>query len=228
MGVDDQRAADRAEERSDLLAEIDREMRETAMWLGKDRLDPRVRAAIGRVPREAFVPAEAAAAAYENTPLKIGHGQTISQPYIVAAMTDMLCPQADHVALEVGTGCGYQAAVLSLLVRQVYSIEVIPELAAEAAERLKRLGYDNVEVRHGDGYGGWPEQAPFDCIIVTAAAKRIPPPLIEQLRPGGRLVLPVGRRWATQDLTLVEKSDAGEITKRRMLPVAFVPLMRRR
>jgi protein-L-isoaspartate(D-aspartate) O-methyltransferase len=228
MGVDDEGAADRAGDRADMLAEIDREMRETAMWLGKDRLDPRVRAAVGRVPRQAFVPAAAAAAAYQNTPLKIGHGQTISQPYIVAAMTDMLRPEPHHVVLEVGTGCGYQAAVLSLLVRQVFSIEVIPELAAAAAERLERLGYHNVEMRHGDGYAGWPDQAPFDGIIVTAAAKRIPPPLIEQLRPGGRLVVPVGRRWATQDLTLVEKSDAGQVTERRMLPVAFVPLTRKR
>ncbi|MFQ5953802.1 MAG: protein-L-isoaspartate(D-aspartate) O-methyltransferase [Kiloniellales bacterium] len=228
VGDDQDRAAERAAERAGLMAEIDREMRETAIWLGKDRLDERVRAAMDRVPREAFVPAEAAAGAYLNTPLKIGHGQTISQPYIVAVMTDMLRPQPDDVVLEVGTGSGYQAAVLSLLVRQVYSIEVVRALAEAAAERLQRLGYHNVEVRHGDGYAGWPEHAPFDAITVTAAAKRVPPPLIEQLKEGGRLVIPIGRRWATQDLMLVEKDESGKVEERRLLPVAFVPLTRKR
>jgi protein-L-isoaspartate(D-aspartate) O-methyltransferase len=219
---------DRAPERAALLAQIEREVRDTASWLGTDRLDPQVVAAIGRVPREAFVPPEYAQAAYANAPLKIGHGQTISQPYIVAAMTDLLRPQPGHVVLEVGTGCGYQAAVLSLLVARLYSVELIATLAADAAARLARLGYDNVEVRHGDGNAGWPEHAPYDGIIVTAAAKKIPPPLIAQLRPGGRLVIPVGGRWTTQELTLVEKDPSGALRRRHVLPVAFVPLTRGR
>ncbi len=222
------RAEDRAAEMAGMLAEIDREMRETAVWIGTDRLDPRVRAAIERVPREAFVPAQEWRAAYRNAPLKIGHAQTISQPYIVAVMTHLLRPEPDHVVLEIGAGSGYQAAVLSLLVRYVYSIEVIPELAEAAAHRLARLDYDNVEVRHGDGYAGWPTRAPFDGIVVTAAATRIPPPLVEQLRPGGRLLIPVGRRWTTQDFTLVEKAPSGTVEERRLLPVAFVPLTRKR
>ncbi len=227
-GDDHDHALDRAAERAALMAEIDDEMRETASRLGKDRLEGRVRAALDRVPREAFVPAESAPGAYHDTPLQIGHGQTISQPFIVAVMTDMLRPQAHDVVLEVGTGSGYQAAVLSLLVKRVYSIEMVPELAAAAAERLQRLGYENVEVREGDGYAGWPELAPFDSITVTAAAKRIPPPLVEQLKAGGRLVIPVGGRWATQNLLLVEKDESGKVAERRLLPVAFVPLTRRR
>jgi protein-L-isoaspartate(D-aspartate) O-methyltransferase len=156
--------------------------------------------------------------------LGIGHGQTISQPYIVALMTDLLKPQTGDVVLEVGTGSGYQAAVLSLLVKQVYSIEIVETLAREATARLRRLGYENIEVRGGDGYRGWREHAPFDSIIVTAAAPAIPPPLLEQLKAGGRMVIPVGAPYCRQVLTVVDKDDRGEVTVKELLPVAFVPL----
>jgi protein-L-isoaspartate(D-aspartate) O-methyltransferase len=161
--------------------------------------------------------------AYENRPLPIGHGQTISQPYIVALMTDLLQPQPDQRVLEIGTGSGYQAAVLSQLVAQVYSIEIIEELGKSSTQLLTRLGYDNVETRIADGYDGWPQHAPFDSIIVTAAISHIPPPLVQQLKKGGRMVIPVGTRFHTQYLTLVEKDMQGKITSRQVLPVAFVP-----
>jgi protein-L-isoaspartate(D-aspartate) O-methyltransferase len=181
-------------------------------------------AAMASVPRHEFVPPGEEAYAYINNALPIGHGQTISQPYIVALMTDLLDAQPDHSVLEIGTGSGYQAAILSQLVRQVYSIEVIPELAAEARERLRRLGYSNVDVKAGDGNAGWPEHAPFDGIIVTAAAAKIPAALLAQLRNGGRLVMPVGRS-GSQELVLIEKSAAGAVAERGILPVAFVPLV---
>jgi protein-L-isoaspartate(D-aspartate) O-methyltransferase len=187
-------------------------------------IDERVLDAMRRVPRECFVDACEEEHAYANIPLPIGFGQTISQPFIVAFMTDLakLCPAS--VVLEVGTGSGYQAAVLATLARRVYSIERIPELARRAEERLRSLGYANVEVRQGNGALGWPEHAPFDAILVTAAAPRIPPALIRQLGAGGRMVIPVGAAWAGQDLLLVEKSADGEITVENVLPVAFVPL----
>ena len=188
------------------------------------RLSDAVLDALGKVPRHLFVPLSLGAAAYANRPLAIGHGQTISQPYIVALMTDLLEPRKDDVVLEVGTGSGYQAAVLAELVHHVYSIEIVAPLAAEAVPRLKRLGYDNVTVREGDGYAGWPEHAPFDAIIVTAGAPHIPPPLVEQLKPGGHMVIPVGATRARQELILVEKRGDGEIRKRNLGPVAFVPL----
>jgi len=210
--------------RKRLMAEIAEEVAKTRDYLGKEALDPRVAAALAKVPREAFVPERDAAYAYDNAPLPIGCGQTISQPYIVAVMTDMLEPRAGDVVLEVGTGCGYQAAVLAELVAKVYSIEVVRELAESAARRLERLGYANVEVHLGDGALGWPEAAPYDGIIVTAAAPKIPEALIAQLKSGRRLVIPVGEPGGYQELLVVEKTLAGGIVERTTLPVAFVPL----
>jgi protein-L-isoaspartate(D-aspartate) O-methyltransferase len=182
-----------------------------------------------RVPRHLFVPAEQAASAYEDRPLPIGHGQTISQPFIVALMTDMLRTAPGQVVLEVGTGSGYQAAVLAGLVRAVHSIEIIAPLADAAERRMRELGYANVAVHRGDGYHGVPEAAPFDGIMVTAAAGGgIPPPLLGQLRPGGRMVIPVGGGFALQHLVLVEKLPDGRVRTRQMLPVTFVPLVRGR
>jgi protein-L-isoaspartate(D-aspartate) O-methyltransferase len=210
--------------RADLLAEIEQEMRETAQWTGRAALSPRVAAALAKVRREAFVTPGSEAAAYENRPLPIGHGQTISQPFVVALMTELADLQPEDTVLEVGTGSGYQAAILAELVRQVYSIEAIPELAARAAAALAGQGYTNVELRTGDGGLGWPERAPFDAIVVTAAAPEVPPALIEQLRPGGRIVIPVGPRHGDQELLLITKDAAGNVTRRSVLPVAFVPL----
>ena len=188
-------------------------------------LDPRVLDAMRAVPRHEFVPTPERAHAYDDRPLPIGHGQTISQPYIVALMTDLLAVEPGDAVFELGTGSGYQAAVLAELGARVHTVEIVAPLAAAAAERLARLGYGGVAARAGDGYDGWPEHAPFDGIVVTAGADTIPPPLIEQLKPGGRMVIPVGRGVFGQDLTLVEKSASGEISKRVVLPVAFVPFM---
>jgi protein-L-isoaspartate(D-aspartate) O-methyltransferase len=179
---------------------------------------------MARVQRHEFVPPSLRAQAYENRPLPIGEGQTISQPYIVALMTDLLDPNEDDVVLEIGTGSGYQAAVLAELVKKVYTIEIVEPLGKEVRERLERLGYDNIETRIGDGYHGWPEHAPFDAIIVTAATPEVPPPLIEQLKPGGVLVLPIGGGFASEQLTMIEKTEDGEIERRGVLPVRFVPL----
>ncbi|HEY7386378.1 MAG TPA: protein-L-isoaspartate(D-aspartate) O-methyltransferase [Beijerinckiaceae bacterium] len=188
-------------------------------------IDPAVLAAMRQVPRHELVPADLRHLAYTDSPLSIGFGQTISQPYIVALMTSLAKPAREHVVLEVGTGSGYQAAVLARLVAHVYSIEIVAPLAGRAAERLKALGYGNVTVRHGDGYKGWPEHAPFDVIVVTAAADHIPTPLVEQLKPGGRMVIPVGATSLTQHLMLVEKDREGRAhTRRAVLPVRFVPL----
>jgi protein-L-isoaspartate(D-aspartate) O-methyltransferase len=176
------------------------------------------------VPRHEFVPAERRGRAYANRPLPIGHGQTISQPYIVAYMTEVLDPDADDRVLEVGTGSAYQAAVLAEIVDEVYTIEIIEPLARSARRRIERLGYDNVSVRQGDGYFGWPEHAPYDAIIVTAAAGHIPSPLVEQLKSGGRMVIPVGPVYAVQTLILVTKDEAGEVSTEQLLPVRFVPM----
>jgi len=213
-----------ASARQSLLEEIRHDFRTTAAMIGKSAPDQRVEQALLEVPRHLFIPPDSRDHAYENRPLPIGYGQTISQPYIVALMTDLLNPQPDHVVLEVGTGSGYQAAVLSRLVKQVYTIEIIEPLAKQAKARLKKLGYANVEVRLGDGYHGWKEHAPFDGIVVTAAASHIPPPLVQQLKPGGRMVIPVGSHFLTQSLLLVEKDKEGNVTTRQLLPVAFVPL----
>jgi protein-L-isoaspartate(D-aspartate) O-methyltransferase len=208
-----------------LLEEIRTDVRETAYLTGRSTLDARVLEALGRVPRHAFVPDGLGADAYENHPLPIGHGQTISQPFIVALMTDLIRPRPEHVVLEVGTGSGYQAAVLSRLVRQVYSVEVIQALAEQAKARLERLGYGNVEVRVGDGHLGWPEHAPYDGILVTAAAADVPAALLEQLRPGGNMVIPVGLSHFTQQLRLIHKHLDGSIEEHDVLPVVFVPLV---
>ena len=207
-----------------MIQDIEREAEYTASLIGKRALDPRVMDAMKQVPRHEFVPTEAQVYAYENGPVPIGHGQTISQPYIVALMTDLLNPESEHVVLEVGTGSGYQAAILSLLVNQVYSTEIVEPLATAARDRLQRLGYTNVEVRTADGYHGWVEHAPFDGIVVTAAAPAIPEPLVEQLKPGGRLVIPVGFPYSYQELMLVEKSEDNEVRTKDILGVAFVPL----
>jgi protein-L-isoaspartate(D-aspartate) O-methyltransferase len=207
-----------------MLEEIADDAAATAEYTGRAAFSPRVMAAMAKVPRREFVPAGEARYAYVNNALPIGHGQTISQPYIVALMTDLLNLESDHVVLEIGTGSGYQAAVLSQLVRQVYSIEVIPELAEEARERLLRLGCDNVSVKVGDGNQGWPDHAPFDGIVVTAAAPVVPDDLVAQLRRGRRMVIPIGQQQR-QDLVLIEKSDDGAVRQRSLLPVAFVPLV---
>jgi len=185
--------------------------------------DPRVLQALRDVKRHLFVPPDEITSAYEDHPLPIGHGQTISQPYIVALMTESIEPKASDRVLEIGTGSGYQAAVLSRLVKEVYSIEIVEDLGREAAQRLKNLGYDNVTVRVGDGYKGWPEKAPFDAIVVTAAPPEIPKALVEQLAEGGRMVVPVGT--AFQELLLIEKKG-GEITKRVITAVRFVPMVK--
>lgn len=207
-----------------LIAEIEAEVRYTADYTGREELAPEVMAVMARVARHDFVDGAERDLAYANHPLSIGHGQTISQPYIVALMTDMMAIDRESRVLEVGTGSGYQAAILAELAGHVYSLEIIPELAASAKARLARLGYDNVTVRQGNGRLGWPEHAPFDAIMVTAAAEIIPLPLIEQLRPGGRLVIPVGSPWGGQQLLLVTKEHDGSVHERQLLPVAFVPL----
>jgi len=217
--------AEFAAERAAMLRAIAEEVLWTNRYLGKTVLDPRVLAALDAVPRHEFVPADMAAFAYENRPLPIGHGQTISQPYIVAVMTDLLRCEPGHRVLEVGTGCGYQTAILSRLVAQVFSIETVADLARVAAERLKRLGCANVQVRHGDGYLGWPEHAPFDGIIVTAAAPELPRALADQLAPGGRMVIPLGPRGGDQELLLIRKEADGTLSRHIVLPVAFVPLV---
>jgi len=186
--------------------------------------DVRVISSMMSVPRHQFVPHQYIKSAYDDSPLPIGHGQTISQPFIVAYMTEVLNLNEASTVLEIGTGSGYQTAVLSPIVQKVYSIEIIPELAGTAAERLKRLGYDNVEIGVGDGYYGWTQYAPYDAVIVTAAAGHIPPPLLEQLKKNGRMVIPVGGSFLFQNLVLVEKDKTGHITTRNLLPVRFVPL----
>jgi protein-L-isoaspartate(D-aspartate) O-methyltransferase len=212
--------------RAELVQEIEADVRATRSYLDKDRLDARVIAAMAKVPRHEFVPDEYRAMAYLNQPLPIGYSQTISQPYIVAIMTDLLGVFEDGRVLEVGTGSGYQAAVLGELCDQVYSIEIVEPLGQQAQGLLKRLGYTNVHVKIDDGYLGWPEHAPFDGIIVTAAAPEVPQPLIDQLKPGGRMIIPVGQHFGGQELLLIEKNAQGDISREDVLPVRFVPLTR--
>jgi protein-L-isoaspartate(D-aspartate) O-methyltransferase len=192
----------------------------------RDVSDPAVIDAMRSVPRHRFVPDVPPELAYADRPLPIGHDQTISQPYIVARMTQLLRPKSTDRVLEIGTGSGYQAAVLATIVDSVFTIEIIPELAQTARTRLDTLGYDNAVVRTGDGYKGWPDRAPFDAIVVTAAPEAIPPPLIDQLAPGGRMIVPVGPTGGTQQLTLVTKSTNGAVSKRTLTPVRFVPFLR--
>ena len=206
-----------------MLDAIRDDARRTASYTGVAAIDERVMAAMAAVPRAEFVPSRARTAAYVNRPQPIGHGQTISQPFIVALMTHLMNAEADDRVLEIGTGSGYQAAVLAELVDTVHTIEIIPELAKSATERLGDLGYENVQVRTGDGWYGWPEAAPFDAIMVTAVGEDVPDNLVQQLKPGGRLVLPVGGDW-DQVLAVVSKDTDGKIAMREVLPVRFVPL----
>jgi len=219
------RAQDYAAQRARLVAEVEATYAETASSTGLAAMSPQVRAALGKVERHRLVPFEQRSLSYRNHPLPIGQGQTISQPYIVALSADLIEPQARHVVLEVGTGSGYQAAVLAEMVHQVYSIELLDSLAASAAKNLKELQYRNIEIRTGDGYRGWPEKAPFDAIVVTAAAPQVPEALVAQLRPGGRMVIPVGAAGGAQDLLLITKLADGRIERRKVLPVRFVPLV---
>ena len=209
--------------RADMLAEIELYARLAGDTLGEP-LDEGVSRSLGSVERHEFVPDSQKRFAYENRPLPIGHGQTISQPYIVALMTHLIEPEADDIVLEVGTGSGYQAAILAKLVKHVYSIEIIAPLAIEAKTRFERLGFENITTRLGDGYYGWEERGPFDSIIVTAAASHVPPPLVKQLRPGGFMIIPVGGRFMTQQLLLIQKTDEGEIKTWQIASVRFVPL----
>jgi protein-L-isoaspartate(D-aspartate) O-methyltransferase len=217
-------AEDYAAQRQAMIDLIEADVRRTSEHLQKESLNPGVLEAMNQVPRHRFVAKAKQAQAYENRPLPIGHGQTISQPYIVAIMTDLIDPQPGDRALEIGTGSGYQAAVLSRIVSQVDSMEIIEPLGEQARERLQQLGYENIEVKIGDGYFGWEAHAPFDIIIVTAAASHIPPPLVKQLKPGGRMIIPVGSRFMTQQLLLVNKDEQDELHIRQILPVRFVPL----
>jgi len=209
-----------------LIAEIELEARQTATLTGRKFFNSRVMDALATVPRHAFVPESEEQLAYVNGPLPIGYQQTISQPYIVALMTDLLELEEGSTVLEIGTGSGYQTAILAELAGQVYSIEIIEELSNLARKRLQNLGYTNIQLKSGDGYHGWLEFAPFDRIIVTAASLNIPEPLLQQLKPEGRMVIPVGDRFHGQDLTLVHKDKSGNLTSRKILPVVFVPFTR--
>jgi len=200
-----------------------REAMVTQQIAGRDIKDGRVLAAMREVPRHEFVPADTRQSAYDDSPLPIGHGQTISQPYIVAFMTEQLAPRATDRVLEVGAGSGYQAAILSKLVKEVYTIEIVEPLAKRAAADLERLGFRNVHVKAGDGYEGWPEHAPFDSIIVTCAPEKVPEPLVRQLKDGGRMIIPVGEQLGAQELYVLEKRGA-ELKKTAVLPVRFVPM----
>lgn len=186
---------------------------------------PSVLSAMRKVERHKLVPQNVRSRAYADSPLPIGYGQTISQPYIVAFMTETILPEKDHKVLEIGTGSGYQAAVLAEIVSEVYTIEIVEELGERAKKDLEELGYKNIHVRTGDGYYGWEEHAPFDAIVVTAAAEYIPPALVEQLKDGGRMIIPVGSNFMTQHLVLVEKND-GRVRTRNLMPVRFVPFTR--
>jgi protein-L-isoaspartate(D-aspartate) O-methyltransferase len=209
--------------RRQMVNEVAADAAATSASTGRAAFSPRVMAALGKVERHRFVPAGLAPFAYRNRPLPIGEGQTISQPYIVALMTDLLDLAGGERVLEIGTGSGYQAAILAEMGARVFSVEILPALAAEARRRLTEAGYRDVALRVGDGWAGWPEAAPFDAIIVTAAPERIPQPLIDQLRPGGRLVIPVGPEGRGQDLLLAVKEPDGKLSRRRIIPVAFVP-----
>ena len=215
-----------AAQRAALLREIAAMARVTGHETGHPVFSKAVMGAMGKVERHRFVPPEEERYAYDNRPLPIGHGQTISQPYIVALMTELIAPDPGDVVLEVGTGSGYQAAVLAELVAKVYTIEIVEPVAKQGAANLAAAGYQNVHTRIGDGYHGWPEAAPFDGILVTAAAPEVPPDLVQQLKPGGRLVIPVGGRWDVQELLVIVKNEDGSTTTKNTIPVRFVPLTR--
>jgi len=216
--------AEYTEMRREMVSDLKRYTRRFGDESGSPTLSDDVWASMETVPRHQFVPANEQDYAYENRPLPIGYGQTISQPYIVALMTDLARAGKDDVVLEIGTGSGYQAAVFSKIARHVYTMEIVEPLAEAAEERLRKLGYTNVTTRSGDGYYGWAEHAPYDVILVTAASTSIPPPLITQLKPGGRMVIPVGEVFFTQQLLLLEKDAEGKVTTQHILPVRFVPL----
>jgi protein-L-isoaspartate(D-aspartate) O-methyltransferase len=207
-----------------MLQDIRAEANYVCRMTGRCSLDDHVLTAMGKVPRQHFVSKVFRPHAYENSPLPIGKGQTISQPFIVALMTDLVAPKREDKVLEVGTGSGYQTAVLAELTRYLFTIEIIPALAQQSQRQLEKEGYKNIRFRTGDGYYGWPQEAPFDAILVTAAADEIPQPLIDQLAPGGRLVLPVGQRHYAQDLILLQKDQEGLVHTSNLLPVSFVPL----
>ena len=211
-------------QRRRMVEEIVALAREARAATGRATLSERVLAAMAKVPRHELVPADQKAIAYANRPLPIGLGQTISQPFIVALMTDLMEVKPGDRVLEIGTGSGYQAAVLAELAATIYTVEIVEPLAREAAVRLNQLGYRNVVAKVGDGYQGWPEHAPFDAIMVTAAPREVPQPLIEQLKPGGRLVVPIGGQAAGQALLLIEKKTDGTVMRRNILAVSFVPL----
>jgi len=211
-------------QRQAMLREIVLMAKDAGFETGREKLDGRVLAAMGKVPRHRFVLPDYQDEAYANRPLPIGHGQTISQPYIVALMTDLLNLKPGDSVLEIGTGSGYQAAILAELTPRVYSIEIIDALGRRARQTLTDAGYGGVQLKIGDGYYGWPEAAPFDAIVVTAAASHVPPPLVKQLKAGGRMIIPVGTAFLTQHLLLVEKQADGGIVSRQILPVRFVPL----
>jgi protein-L-isoaspartate(D-aspartate) O-methyltransferase len=214
------------ERRHALVRQVEQHVRETASYLGRNTLDPRVIRSLSITPRHEFVPPALIDWAYEDRPLPIGADQTISQPYIVAIMTDLLELDDDCRVLDVGTGSGYQAAILASLCKQVWSIEIIPSLGRAAADKLARLGYTNIEVRIGDGFAGWPEKAPFDGIIVAATGDELPPPLLAQLKPGGRIVMPLRNRAGGETLVVAYKQPDGRILTTDILPVRFVPLTR--
>ena len=218
-------AQDYGAQRVRLVAEVQAMYAATRGETGLAAMSPLVHAALANVERHRFVPAGQQSLAYRNHPLPIGSGQTISQPYIVALSTDLVEPRPGQRVLEIGTGSGYQAAILAEIVATVYSIELIASLGREAAQRLKALGYANVEVRIGDGYAGWPEQAPFDAIVVTEAAPQVPEALVAQLRPGGRMVIPVGASQEAQQLLLIVKRPDGTVERKSVLPVRLVPLV---
>jgi protein-L-isoaspartate(D-aspartate) O-methyltransferase len=220
-------AAARADGEEEARLAMVRTIEEIAAAPDELSVDPTVLAVMRTVPRHAFVPEDQRRHAYEDRPLPIGHGQTISQPYVVALMTSLLQVKPGQRVLELGTGSGYQAAVLGALGASVRSIEIVPELAARAKQQLDALRLGDISTRQGDGYYGWPEEAPFDAIMVTAAAVSIPPPLVEQLKPGGRMVIPVGAPFMVQQLTIVEKDAAGRIHTEALVPVSFVPLVHR-
>lgn len=217
---------DQAPLREEMVRTIEQHARYTSDIVGEGGISPQVLDVMRIVKRHLFIPERWIPLAYDDRPVKIGYGQTISQPFVVALMTHLLEPEPDDAVLEIGTGSGYQAAVLSPLVGKVCTIEIISELGEAAAQRLAVLGYDNVETKVADGYHGWSECGPFDGIVVTAVADHVPPPLVDQLKLGGRMVIPVGGMFSTQHLTLIEKTESGEILTRQLLPVRFVPFRR--